>query len=208
VSGRFVARRSDARRQEDQKFVFSALIRIRENIVCLHDSRESRRIPKSRIASCKPSGRLQRAGPRETAHLPRRTTTRHPRYSVNGPGSGNGSPAARSFPRFACLISCSCASRKALPEGHARRCPIPSGAPRWLRVDQASIRSHAPSTTKRRAMPHEELRELDPRPGARFCNSCGAGLELTCPSFRHSNPAGSLVCNCGYARFRAPRCAS
>jgi hypothetical protein len=35
-------------------------------------------------------------------------------------------------------------------------------------------------------------------PGARFCNSCGAGLELTCPSCRHSNPAGSLFCNrCG-----------
>ncbi len=44
--------------------------------------------------------------------------------------------------------------------------------------------------------------------GTRVCNSCGAGLELTCPSCRHSNRAGSLVCNRGYARFRAPRCAS
>jgi class 3 adenylate cyclase/tetratricopeptide (TPR) repeat protein len=34
--------------------------------------------------------------------------------------------------------------------------------------------------------------------GARFCNSCGAGLGLTGPSCRHSNPVGSLFCNrCG-----------
>jgi class 3 adenylate cyclase/tetratricopeptide (TPR) repeat protein len=35
-------------------------------------------------------------------------------------------------------------------------------------------------------------------PAARFCNSCGAGFELTCPSCRHSNQAGSQFCNrCG-----------
>src|SRR5262245_40788424 len=35
-------------------------------------------------------------------------------------------------------------------------------------------------------------------PAARFCNSCGAGLELVCPVCRHSNPAGSRFCNgCG-----------
>ena len=35
-------------------------------------------------------------------------------------------------------------------------------------------------------------------PEARFCNSCGAGLELTCPSCHHRNPAGSQFCNrCG-----------
>src|SRR5881397_1511 len=33
---------------------------------------------------------------------------------------------------------------------------------------------------------------------ARFCNSCGAGLEVTCPACRHSNPPGSRFCNrCG-----------
>ena len=29
---------------------------------------------------------------------------------------------------------------------------------------------------------------------ARFCNSCGAGLELVCPQCRHSNPPGSRFC--------------
>ena len=34
--------------------------------------------------------------------------------------------------------------------------------------------------------------------GARFCNGCGAQLELVCPACRHVNPAGSRFCNgCG-----------
>ncbi len=42
-------------------------------------------------------------------------------------------------------------------------------------------------------------------PEARFCNSCGAGLELTCPACRHSNPAGSQFCNrCGASLGAAP----
>jgi class 3 adenylate cyclase len=42
-------------------------------------------------------------------------------------------------------------------------------------------------------------------PGARFCNSCGAGLDLTCPSCRHSNPAGSQFYNrCGASLGAAP----
>jgi len=31
--------------------------------------------------------------------------------------------------------------------------------------------------------------------GARFCNGCGARLELTCPSCGHVNPSGSRFCN-------------
>jgi len=35
-------------------------------------------------------------------------------------------------------------------------------------------------------------------PDARFCNRCGARLELACPACRHGNPAGSRFCNgCG-----------
>ena len=35
-------------------------------------------------------------------------------------------------------------------------------------------------------------------PEAGFCNSCGAGLEVTCPACRHDNPPGSRFCNrCG-----------
>ena len=42
-------------------------------------------------------------------------------------------------------------------------------------------------------------------PGARFCNSCGAGLELTCPSCHHSNPTGSQFCNrCGASLGATP----
>ena len=42
-------------------------------------------------------------------------------------------------------------------------------------------------------------------PAARFCNSCGAGFELTCPSCRHSNPAGSQFCNrCGASLGATP----
>jgi class 3 adenylate cyclase/tetratricopeptide (TPR) repeat protein len=34
--------------------------------------------------------------------------------------------------------------------------------------------------------------------GARFCNGCGARLELACPSCNHVNPSGSRFCNgCG-----------
>jgi class 3 adenylate cyclase/tetratricopeptide (TPR) repeat protein len=42
-------------------------------------------------------------------------------------------------------------------------------------------------------------------PEARFCNSCGAGLELACAACRHSNPAESRFCNrCGAALGGAP----
>src|SRR5262249_4699857 len=35
-------------------------------------------------------------------------------------------------------------------------------------------------------------------PAARFCNSCGAALEIACSSCGHSNPGGSRFCNgCG-----------
>ncbi len=34
--------------------------------------------------------------------------------------------------------------------------------------------------------------------GAKFCNGCGARLELACPACAHTNPAGSRFCNeCG-----------
>jgi class 3 adenylate cyclase/tetratricopeptide (TPR) repeat protein len=34
--------------------------------------------------------------------------------------------------------------------------------------------------------------------GSRFCNGCGARLELTCPTCNHVNPSGSRFCNgCG-----------
>src|SRR5262247_1977142 len=34
--------------------------------------------------------------------------------------------------------------------------------------------------------------------GARFCNGCGARLQLACPSCSHVNPSGSRFCNgCG-----------
>ena len=42
-------------------------------------------------------------------------------------------------------------------------------------------------------------------PEARFCNSCGAGLEVTCPACRHSNPPGSRFCNrCGASLGATP----
>ena len=42
-------------------------------------------------------------------------------------------------------------------------------------------------------------------PGARFCNSCGGGLELTYPSCSHSNPAESQFCNrCGASLGATP----
>ncbi|PYN74915.1 MAG: hypothetical protein DMD96_29225 [Candidatus Rokuibacteriota bacterium] len=42
-------------------------------------------------------------------------------------------------------------------------------------------------------------------PGARFCNSCGTGLELVCPACRQSNPAGSRFCNrCGASLEATP----
>ena len=34
----------------------------------------------------------------------------------------------------------------------------------------------------------------DNSPDAKFCNGCGARLELTCPQCRHSNPPGSRYC--------------
>ena len=38
----------------------------------------------------------------------------------------------------------------------------------------------------------------DNQPGSRFCNSCGAQLELPCPACGRSNPPGSSFCNgCG-----------
>ena len=41
--------------------------------------------------------------------------------------------------------------------------------------------------------------------GARFCNSCGVGLELPCPACRHANPAGSFFCNrCGTSLGSTP----
>jgi hypothetical protein len=43
-----MAGRSDARREKDQKLVFSALIRIREDVVCRHHSPEYCGIPKFR----------------------------------------------------------------------------------------------------------------------------------------------------------------
>ena len=34
--------------------------------------------------------------------------------------------------------------------------------------------------------------------GAKFCNGCGAQLELACPACKHTNLAGSRFCNeCG-----------
>jgi len=34
--------------------------------------------------------------------------------------------------------------------------------------------------------------------GAKFCNGCGARLELACPACKHTNPVGSRFCNeCG-----------
>ncbi len=42
-------------------------------------------------------------------------------------------------------------------------------------------------------------------PEARFCNSCGAGLEVICPACRHGNPAGSRFCNrCGTSLGATP----
>lgn len=40
---------------------------------------------------------------------------------------------------------------------------------------------------------------LDDNPaGAKFCNGCGAPLELACLACQHANPAGSRLCNeCG-----------
>src|SRR5262245_64201616 len=36
--------------------------------------------------------------------------------------------------------------------------------------------------------------------GAKFCNSCGARLELVCPACKHVNVSGSRFCNsCGRA---------
>jgi hypothetical protein len=47
--------------------------------------------------------------------------------------------------------------------------------------------------------------EQENPPGARFCNSCGAGLELACSSCGHSNPAGSRFCNhCGASLGATP----
>src|SRR4029079_5723755 len=38
------------------------------------------------------------------------------------------------------------------------------------------------------------------RPGARFCNGCGAALAATCASCGQANPPGSRFCNsCGQA---------
>src|SRR5262249_27237524 len=40
---------------------------------------------------------------------------------------------------------------------------------------------------------------------ARFCNSCGAGFEVTCPACRHDNPPGSRFCNrCGASLEEKP----
>jgi class 3 adenylate cyclase/tetratricopeptide (TPR) repeat protein len=42
-------------------------------------------------------------------------------------------------------------------------------------------------------------------PDARFCNACGAGLEVTCPACGHSNPPGSRFCNgCGASLRETP----
>ena len=35
-------------------------------------------------------------------------------------------------------------------------------------------------------------------PGAKFCNNCGARLELVCPACSHTNPLESRFCSeCG-----------
>src|SRR5688500_18752514 len=42
--------------------------------------------------------------------------------------------------------------------------------------------------------------DAENRPGARFCNGCGAALAATCASCGQSNPPGSRLCDaCGQA---------
>jgi hypothetical protein len=42
--------------------------------------------------------------------------------------------------------------------------------------------------------------------GARFCNACGAQLELPCPQCDHLNPPGSRFCNdCGTSLTEQPQ---
>jgi hypothetical protein len=41
--------------------------------------------------------------------------------------------------------------------------------------------------------------QQDNPPGARFCNGCGARLEMACPACNHVNPSESRFCNgCGH----------
>ena len=41
--------------------------------------------------------------------------------------------------------------------------------------------------------------------GSRFCNACGAKLDMTCPACTHVNPPGSRFCNnCGHNLAAAP----
>ncbi len=47
--------------------------------------------------------------------------------------------------------------------------------------------------------------EHDNSPSARFCNGCGAPLELRCAACDHANPPGSRFCNgCGQTLASAP----
>src|SRR5712691_7238883 len=74
----------------------------------------------------------------------------------------------------------------------------------------------APETdrTHRRGRRRVALNERDvkcPRcpqdnpPSARFCNGCGAPLELRCSACDHANPPGSRFCNgCGQALASVP----
>src|SRR5215475_12208335 len=69
----------------------------------------------------------------------------------------------------------------------------------------AGLRVQEPAPAWRRdTMNCPQCQHANPA-GARFCNACGATLEVVCPACSQVNPPGSRFCNaCGHTLAQPP----